>query len=287
MGVIEVNENILKDVYQKRNEWSHKGDYGRLLVIGGSKYYTGAPFLVAMAAMRAGVDIVTIAAPQKVASIIASFSPNIIVRGFGDSTFSIKNVNSIAKLSRQFDAIVIGNGIGMGSETKGFVKEFLKINKRPCVIDGDALKFLDIEEIRLNAKYMLMPHANEFYELCKEKVKNNVSDRIGKVKKIAKIINAIIVLKGHVDVISDGKRVAINKTGNAFMTKAGTGDVLAGIAGSMLARGIDTFNAACASCHLCGKAGDKAAKKLKDSLLATDVIDNIPSVLSEAMNPRY
>jgi NAD(P)H-hydrate epimerase len=125
---------MLKSIFKKRSNWSRKGDFGKLLVIGGNKEYTGAPALSAMAALKTGVDIVSVAAPKRAADIIAGFSPDLITH-----TAEINQVKDLLAYSKQFDAVVIGPGLGRNPDSKKAAAEFIKKCSLPIVIDGDAI----------------------------------------------------------------------------------------------------------------------------------------------------
>jgi NAD(P)H-hydrate epimerase len=278
--MLEITKAILKEIYKERPKWSHKGDYGKLLIIGGSKKYTGAPALAglsALAALRSGVDLVTIAAPKRAADIIASFSPNLITEPLEGDFLTRKHTKFLLKLSKDFDAISIGSGLGKEKETFKFVLDFIGKTKKPCVIDADAIKAL--KRKRLGENFVLTPHSYEFYSLSGEKPKIDLTSRIRLVEKFARRINCVILLKGAIDIISNGKRTRINRTGNPYMTTGGTGDVLTGVCGSLLSQGIDPFRAACASAYITGRAGDFAAKEKRQGLIATDIIEQIPKVI--------
>ncbi len=268
----------LKQIYKKRDPWSHKGDFGKLLIIGGSKTYFGAPALAGLAALRSGVDLVRIAAPEKSARIIASFSPNLVVEPLEGNYVSKRHLEQLLEMTELATAVLIGSGLGRAPETESFVKSFLERIDKPCVIDADGIKAL--RGVRLRKNMVLTPHMGEFSILTGVKVEDNISDRIKLVKKYASKLNCTILLKGHVDIISDGTKIFLNKTGNPYMTKGGTGDVLAGVLGSLLARGIKPLQAAYAAAYISGAAGDLAAKKYRESLLATDVIEEIKNVIN-------
>ncbi len=278
--MFDVESSILKEVYKVRPEKSHKGNFGKLLIIGGSKRYTGAPALAsyaAIASLRAGSDIVLVAAPTRTADIVARFSPNLISEPFEGDYFTRKHLKGIMGLVKEHDAVCIGSGLGMEKETQKFVKEFISKIKKPCVIDADAIKVLKGK--RLGHNFVLTPHAYEFYHISGEKPKYDIMSRVKIVKKFSKKTGTIVLLKGPIDIISDGAQTAINKTGNPYMTTGGTGDVLAGICGGILAQGFEPFKAACAAAYITGKAGDLAAKTKGPSLIATDVIEKLPDVV--------
>ena len=274
---------LLKNIYKKRPEWSHKGDFGKVLVIGGSKKYTGAPRLVALAAFASGADLVAVAAPRRAADI-AAISPEIITYPLEGDYLSEKDFKYIEKLLGKFDSVVFGNGLG--EKSKKLCQSMWKI-KKPCVVDGDALKFVDR---KLGPNFLLTPHAGEFAILSGEMVSINLEERKKLVKEYAEKFGCTILLKGHIDIISDGKQVLENRTGSPYMTKAGTGDVLAGICGALLARkifrGVWAYNispsilAAEVGAYISGKAGELASKEKGESLLAKDVIGKIKEVVN-------
>jgi NAD(P)H-hydrate epimerase len=149
------------------------------------------------------------------------------------------------------------------------------------VIDADAIHAIKEDKEILRDNFIVTPHSNEFYVLTGKKPEPDEKKRIAIVKEEASKMGCVIILKGHVDVISDGKKVAVNKTGNSYMTKGGTGDTLAGICGALLARDVDPFEAACAACFINGIAGDLAAKKFGEGLMASDLLNEIPNVIKK------
>jgi hydroxyethylthiazole kinase-like uncharacterized protein yjeF len=150
----------------------------------------------------------------------------------------------------------------------------------PCVIDADAIHAVALDkEVLKNKRFVITPHAHEFKLLSGVDVNTDLRKRIIAIKKVARDLKTTIILKGHVDIISDVKRTATNKSGSAYLTKGGCGDTLAGICGALLARGVDTFTAACAATYINGRAGELAAKKFGEGLLATDLIDSIPDAI--------
>ncbi|MEM5829543.1 MAG: NAD(P)H-hydrate dehydratase [Candidatus Aenigmatarchaeota archaeon] len=275
-----VDKNILKKVYKKRQEWSKKYDFGHLLVVGGSKFYSGSPAFNALAALRAGVDLATIVAPEKTAYVIRSFKPDLIAFPIEGDFFTKKNLDEVLELTKNKTAVVIGGGMSRSEEVLDFILEFLRRVELPVVIDADAIHALAKDEKAIKGKKVVItPHSYEFFILSGIKVSKNVEERIESVNKIANKLQATVLLKGHIDVISNGIKTAINKTGSPYMTKGGLGDTLAGICGAYLARGLDTFTSACAAAFVNGKAGELAAKKYGESLLASDLIEEIPNVI--------
>jgi len=288
MKVVEIKSNILKKIYKRRKAWSHKYNFGHLLVIGGSKHYSGSPAFNALAALRAGVDLVTVVAPERAANIIASFSPDLIAYPLKGDNLCKKHLAELLKLSHGKSAVVIGGGLLREKEVFEVVEEYLKRIGIPCVIDADAIHAVARNrKILRGREFVLTPHAHEFLVLSGIQVSNSLEQRIRVVKKVATELKVTILLKGHVDVISDGKRIALNRTGSPYMTKGGMGDTLAGICGALLARGVNCFDAACAAAYINGKAGELASKKYGESLIASDLIEEIGRVISHSLQKSH
>lgn len=277
--VIKVGKSILKKVYKKRKPWSHKYDFGHLLIIGGSKLYSGSPVLSGVAALRTGVDLVTIIAPERAADIAASFSPDLVTYPLKGDYLSKRHLKDLLKFTKGKTAVVIGGGLWRIQPVLDTVTEYMSRIKTPCVIDADAIHAISRSKNMNLKNCVVTPHAYEFFELSKITPTTKTASRIEAVKKSAEDMGTTILLKGNVDIISDGKNVAINRTGNTYMTVGGTGDTLAGICGSLLAQGVGCFDATCAAAYINGRAGDIAARQLRQSLTATDLIGSIPKVL--------
>jgi len=259
-----------------RSTSSHKGDAGRVLVIGGGAY-SGAPALAALAALRAGADIVTVAAPKSVSDIIASFSPNLIVRSLSGNRLVLEDVPLILELIKKHDVVVIGMGLGTEGATLEAVKKIVPMCVK-AVIDADALI---PEVVHAGHKDIIVtPHAGEMKRLSGADVPEDEKKKLAFVRNFAKDNKLTVLLKGKVDIISDGMEFRANRTGNAGMTVGGTGDVLAGLTGALFAKH-DAFSAACAAAFINGAAGDLAFEEFGYGLLATDVIDHIPEVMKK------
>lgn len=260
---------------------SHKGQNGRLLIVGGGPY-TGAPALSAMAALAAGADLVWIAAPEKAAGIIASYTPNYIVRGLEGDVLSPDNLKEIDALARSVDAVLIGPGLGRDKRTLEAVSLLVKKCKLPLVIDADGLYALSVNGIpAFKVPTVLTPHRREFSGLTgirPEKVAEK------DVVKLARKCKCTVLLKGPIDFVTDGEHTKKNLTGNPAMTVGGTGDVLAGIVAGLMAKGAKPFEAARMGAYLSGAAGDRAFGRLGYSLTATDVIASIPQALMDSLN---
>jgi NAD(P)H-hydrate epimerase len=279
-----VTRLILKKIYRKRNPWSKKLDFGSLLIIGASKLYPATPILSGLAAYRAGVDWVTIAAPEEACKIIASYSPNLMVHPLKGDYLADEHVDELLELTERKTAVAIGGGLTRSENVLNAIIKFLEKLNKPCVIDDDAIYAVARKkEILKNKIFVLTPHSYEFYVLSGIKLSTNLEERINAVKKIAGELKTTILLKGHIDVISNGKEVELNKSGCEAMTKAGLGNTLAGVLGAYLARGVDSFIAACAAAYVNGKAGELAARKYSEGILPTDLIEEIPNVIKQVI----
>jgi len=286
--MIEVTKDILKNIYKERPREARKYDYGLVLVIGGSEFYSGSPALSGLAAFRAGADMVRIIAPKRAADIIASFTPNLAAYPLNGERLTKEHLATLVSMTeaakanaRSKAAVVIGGGTGRTEETQKVIFEYLSQVFIPTVIDADAIHALSKNPAIVSGKpFLITPHTFEFFVLTgREVYKLSEEEKIKAVQEEAKRLQTTILLKGATDIISDGKEVALNRTGSAFMTVGGMGDTLAGIAGGLMARGISPFEAAQAAAYINGLAGELAGKKLGESLMATDLIDNISEII--------
>jgi len=276
---MEVDEEIVRKAVKPRKASSHKGQNGIVLVIGGSWMYHGAPFLSAMAALRAGVDLAYIATPEKTALSIRALSPNVIVIPLTDLKLSRGASRRILKILPSVDSLVIGPGLAEGSE-KGIefiVQEALALDKK-LVLDATALYSGILPRIA-GKKVVMTPHAGEFKRIFREELSGELYERVSRVREKASEFKVTILLKGMIDVISDGEKTAINKTGTPAMTTGGTGDVLAGVVAALLAKGADPFEAAAAGAWINGRAGEEATSIYGLHITATDVIECIPKIM--------
>jgi len=266
---------------------SHKGDFGRLLVIGGSETFSGAPALVALAALRTGVDLAYVAAPARTAYAISSMSPNLITIKLAGEHLKPTNVSALKMYMETANAVVLGPGLGLHPETREFVKatvEAVEGTGKPLLLDADGLKALAEFKKPLTVPFVLTPHAGEYAVLTGRKLPEKFDEQISKVQKIAAELSAVVLLKGPTDIISDGKSFKLNSTGNPGMTVGGTGDVLSGIVGAFLAQQVDPFEAAVAGAFVNGAAGDFVFEKKGYHMVSTDLLDWIPRVLDDPMS---
>jgi len=286
--MIKINRNILKNIYKKRPPDVKKYDYGLLLVIGGSDFYSGSPALSALSAFKAGVDMVRIIAPKRAADIIAGFLPDLAAYPLEGKWLEKKHLSTLVSMTESAKAaahgktaVVIGGGLGRSEETQETILEYLSQVSVPAVIDADGIYALSKNPKIISGKpFLITPHLYEFFVLTGKNVSQfSLDEKIKTVQEEAKRLETTILLKGAVDIISDGKEVALNKTGSGFMTKGGMGDTLAGIAGAFLTRGVTPFETGQTAAYINGMAGELAAKKLGESVMASDLIEAIPEVI--------
>lgn len=260
---------------KKRDMASHKGNNGTVLVVGGSYDYSGAPTLAGLSAFKSGVDLVYVACPESVSSTIRSYSPDLIVNTLHHDYIVEDDVDKIVELSKKADSLVIGCGMSREVETEAALNEFINEIEKPMVIDADALKLIDLSYIEEKKDIVVTPHSAEFKALFDIKIPENLEDKIETVSKAARENKCVILLKGTFDIISNGKKTRLNKTGNPGMTVGGTGDCLAGLTGGLLAKGHDAFEAACLGAYINGRAGDMASVKYEYHFMASDMIKYI------------
>lgn len=267
-----------------RDPKGHKGTFGRVLVVGGSHEMIGAPVFAGSAALRMGAGLVQIAVPEKILFFALSLCPELI--GFSIKKGVLKKLIINAQKS---DALVVGPGLGQTLEAQKIVKAILQIDK-PIVMDADALNILALQKKwpeKIKSQLVLTPHPGEMARLFKlfsnnTQLPENENERIQIAQEFAKKIKQVLVLKGPRTIVTDGNQVFINTTGDSSLAKAGSGDILSGMIGTLLAQKLEPFNAACLGVHLHGLAGEMAGKEFgQRSVLAHEVISKISEVLKK------
>ncbi|MCM8760478.1 MAG: NAD(P)H-hydrate dehydratase [Candidatus Omnitrophica bacterium] len=279
---------------KKRRKDTHKGDYGHLLILGGSPGLTGAICLAGISALRSGCGLVTIGIPEGLNDIIEIKLTEVMslpLPQTGKKTFSQKAVKPALKfIDERADGVLIGPGISTGiKETSRFVKDIIKNTEKPLIIDADALKIissdLDVLKKSKSKSIILTPHPGEMSYLTGLAIREIQRDREGIAEEFAKKYNIVVVLKGYRTVVTDGEKVYINPTGNPGMATAGTGDVLAGIIGGLLVQGYSGFESARYGVYIHGLAGDLAAREKGEiSLIASDIIEKLPNAFQSLEN---
>ena len=281
-----MNINQVKKLMD-RKKGSRKGQNGNALIIGGSEEYVGAVVLAGLAALRAGCDSVTIAAPEQVAWIANQYSPDLITHKIKGSTLTIKNAKEMVKFAERFDAVLIGNGVTQKADK--FCEYFIKKSPRLKVVDADALKSLSFKDF---SNCVITPHATELEMMFINSSKEFLLPKLrsANVKEKADILqgnlryflqnNNVLLLKGPTDIIISRNKIGFNRTGNQGMTKAGTGDILAGLTVGFLAKSKEMYKSALAASFINGFVGDYLLKKKGGySFIASDLLDDFEKVI--------
>ena len=262
----------------------HKGLFGRVLVVGGNDQMIGAPVMAGTAALRSGSGLVQIAVPRIILPAALSITPELIGLALSKSA----GKDTLLKAAESADVVVIGPGLGQEQDAIDRLHRIVRLDK-PMVIDADGLNILAAGKrwpTFFKAQAVLTPHPGEMKRLGKligrTEVPTDEEGRIELASTAAEAFGQVVVLKGYRTVVADGKRVYVNTTGNSSLSKAGTGDVLSGVLGSLLGQKMDRFDAAAAATWLHGRAGEIAGERLGlRCVLARDVIDAIPQAFHE------
>jgi hydroxyethylthiazole kinase-like uncharacterized protein yjeF len=273
----------IKRLIPKRPVNSQKGKNGHLLLIAGSRGMTGAAYLCALGALKTGAGLVTVGGPEEVRKSIAARLPEAMTLPLPESQGGYLTSGAIGVIQtyvrrRTITTIAAGPGLTVHPSVRGVIKFLLRMNI-PIVLDADGLNNVQPADIK-GKPVILTPHPGEMGRLLGIQTRHVQADRAAITRNTAKKLGVICVLKGHRTVISDGRHVAFNSTGNPAMATGGMGDVLTGIVAALLAQGLSLFDAACAGVYLHGLAGDMA--KVSDrGLLATELAIAIPKAFKK------
>ena len=271
-----------------RDPDSHKGSYGRVLVVGGAPGMSGAAALAARAALRAGAGLVTVAAPEPVSSIIAGLVIEALVRPHpadGTGGLSEAAASAIMTLAAEADVLAVGPGVGTSEETRTLIREVVAGAQVPVVLDADGLNAFAGDAGALRAvgpPCVLTPHPGEAGRLLGSGTAEVQRDRLAAVRELADRTGAVVVLKGYRSLIcSPQGELAVNPTGNAGMATGGSGDVLTGLIAALIGQGVEPQTAARVGTFLHGEAGDIAARDVGEiSLVASDIVAALPEALA-------
>ncbi|MFH1877953.1 MAG: NAD(P)H-hydrate dehydratase [Candidatus Omnitrophota bacterium] len=273
-----------------RREDSHKGDYGRVFVLAGSKGMTGAAFLACQGALKCGSGIVVNGIPESLNHIMEVKLTEVMTRPLAETrngALSLKAKNEITAFTADCDAVVIGPGLGREEETFSLTRSLLDEIECPVVLDADGINALsgDMSYLsRRKQRTVITPHPGEMAFLRGEEVGSVQADRLGTALKTAELTGAVVCLKGHKTVVAapDGNYY-VNDTGNSGMSTGGTGDVLTGMIASFIGQGINDLSAAIIAVYLHGMAGDIASeKKGPFCMTATDILKYLPEAFDRA-----
>ena len=269
-----LNYETVLSLLPDRNPWGHKGDFGKLLLLCGSRGYTGAAFFAAMGALRAGAGLVFLGVPESIYGIEAVKLNEPVIFPLPDAggRLSAEAVPEILSRLPQMDALLVGPGLGQSEGTLAVVRAVLENAQCPVVVDADGINVLSAHRDLLRGRKsptILTPHDGEFARL------GGVigEDRMAAAAALADDLGCIVLLKGHETCITDGVNGYINSTGNPGMAVGGSGDVLAGVITALLGAGLPPLEAAACGAWLHGAAGDRCAAELGQyGMLPTDML---------------
>ena len=288
-----------------RKNDSHKGNNGKVLIVGGSLDYYGAPAISAKASIATGADLVYIYTPKPASIPIKSLSEDFIVKEAKGDYLSLDDLDNILDLASKVDAVLLGPGAAQKEETAKLFNVLSMKLDNPLVLDADALKLVDFSLISKREDVIITPHYFEFKSFFKDQIpkdiayqldniigladKNHddfvkVNDKIDALQSITKSFNGSVILKGQYDFIFNGNKLKINRTGNPGMTAGGTGDALAGIAVSLFSQGLDAWTSAILAPYLNGKAGDLAMESQGYGFGAQDLTQYLGAVMANLID---
>src|SRR5699024_5551034 len=278
-------ENLLK----KRRKNTHKGRYGRVGVIAGSKGMTGAPYLVCQSALKTGSGLVYNILPESLTDVMSIKLTEAIIKPINDKgkgQFTIESIKPILKEIKTMNVLALGPGMGIDKERSKVVQEIIKSSNSTLEIDADGLntvaKYINILN-ESKSSVIITPHPGEMGRLLNKDINEIEEKREYYVKYLSEKYNVITVLKGYETIVAaPNGEIYINSTGNPGMATAGSGDVLTGIMTSLLGQGLEIFDVAKLGVYIHGLAGDRARDKIGEyGMIATDIIDAIPYVIKD------
>lgn len=277
-----------------RDAEGHKGTYGRVLVIGGSRGKAGAAALAGKSALRSGAGLVSVLVPRSIQETVASFEPAVMTIGMGKvncDELLQEFEPEIREHASEMNCLAVGPGLGTNSNTVRLVHALYHRISETMVVDADALNALSEWQDGLrhpSGPRILTPHPGEFERLIGETCASNPMARAEQAARLCRrdlTSQTIVVLKGHHTIVTDGNRVAFNQTGNPGMATGGTGDVLTGVISALVAQGLTLWDAARLGVHVHGLAGDLATEKFGQvSLIASDLLDFLPAAFKNSEN---
>lgn len=276
----------------RRERGAHKGRFGHVLAVAGSRGKSGAAILAGTAALRAGAGLVTVATPVPALARVAAGRAELMTEPLAATPAGTTAGRAVARalaLAEERDAVVLGPGLGQSGGTRAFVRAFVAGCPRPLIVDADGLNALAALPtgggfralLARRAPTVLTPHPGEAARLLGTTARAVQNERLESARRLAGAAGAVVVLKGYRTIVADARgRAAVNPTGNPGLATAGSGDVLSGIVGALLARGRDAFSAAVAAVYAHGLAADRVAgRRGEEGILAGDVIDALPETI--------
>lgn len=271
----------------RRSPAGHKGTYGKVLLVAGSRGMSGAASMCGRAALRGGAGLVQVASPADAQPVVAAAYPaytTIPIRQHADGSPGDGTVAELVELARGADVLAVGPGLGREPGTVSFVRSLLAGSEKAVVLDADGLYALSpfAEEFRRSAPFVLTPHPGEFARLTGQPAPQGEGARREQAVGFARRFGCVLLLKGSGTLVSDGSRLYRNTSGNPGMASGGSGDVLTGVIAALAGQGLGAFDAAVLGAWVHGRAGDLAAAELgMTALTATDLLDYLPAAFRE------
>ncbi len=285
MTVNNLTKELIEKFIPSRENNSRKGDNGKVLIVGGSYIYHGAPALSSLAALRSGSDLVYTCVPKINAFSTRSISPDLIVIPMADSKLTRGTVNKLlGQVPVDIDSVAIGMGLAIQDieAIKLLVKSLLDRNVRVSLDASSLIK--EILPIIEGQNVVVTPHSGEFKRIFGETIETEINSRINTCEKFAKKHSLTILLKGQNDIITNGDSTYTNSTSTPCMTAGGTGDVLSGLTAGFLSRNKNVIESASAATFVNGAAGEILQKEFGNHILASDLISVLPKVLNSINN---
>lgn len=291
LGAVKTIERSVLDSLKQRSRSAHKGDFGRVFIVAGSRGYAGAAHLAGVGALRSGAGLVTVGVPEKIYPVLARREAEVMVRPFpsaADGTFSSKALRPLLAFAAKQDVVAVGPGLSQSRGTRSLVLGLVECWRKALVLDADGLNALEGNPGILRRRSfpaVLTPHTGEFVRLFGGRKPVSRDERISRAVQAARLSGSVVLLKGAGTVVAapDGK-FFINTTGNPGMATGGTGDVLTGVIAAFLGQGLSPFDAARLGAYVHGLAGDLAARQLGEiSLIAGDVAAFLPEAFQKML----
>lgn len=284
MNMIPITPTIVAEKLPFRPDDAHKGTMGTMLNISGSYAMAGACILSSLASLKSGVGLLKTAVPKSIYPLVASQVYEAVFLPYDSESgaVNIDFLDTALEVAESSDSVVLGCGLSLSDDTIAFVENFVKNCKTKMLIDADGINALSLNINVLKEKQsdiVLTPHIKEMSRLNKLSVEHILENRVEVAVDFAKEHSVVVVLKGKNTIVTDGQSVFVNPTGNSGMAKGGSGDVLSGIIGSLMAQGLSTLDASITGVYIHGLSGDLAADELsKTSMLPSDIIDHLPQI---------
>lgn len=281
MKIYELERQSVMNILPDRNPTGHKGSFGKVLLLCGSRGFTGAAYLAAMGALRSGAGLVYLGVPESIYAIeaVKLNEPVVFPLPDAEGKLSVEAIPQILERLSAMDAVLVGCGLGVSAGTRAVVQAVLDYAECPVILDADGINVLSGHMDVLRGRQhptILTPHDGEFLRA------GGVlgEDRMAPAEVFAKAYGCILLLKGHRTCVTDGQTGYVNRTGNPGMAVGGSGDVLAGILTGLLGQNIEPLKAAACAAWLHGVAGDLCAAELGQyAMLPTDMLNALPRLL--------